>query len=384
MYHKISGDKILASKRDYYEVLGVEKGASDSDIKSAYRKQAKQYHPDLNADDDSAAKSFKEVNEAYQVLGDEKKKSQYDQFGHAAFDAAGGGGGAGGFGGFEGFGGFGDIFESFFGGGGSQRNYNGPARGNDLRYNMEITFEQAAFGLKREVSVRRNENCSDCKGSGAAKGTEKKTCHVCGGTGQVRQQRQSAFGNFVNVVPCSTCSGTGEIIDSPCKTCHGSGKQQKTRTISVSIPAGIDNGQVITLRGEGEAGNKGGSSGDVQIVIYVKTHKYFKREGYNLYLDMPISFLDACLGRDIEVPTLDGKLKYKIPDGTQTGTTFRLRKKGIKYIRNEMYGDLYVKVNIETPRRLSEKQKTLLKDYEALMKTKGKTFFQKVKDSVKR
>jgi len=379
----------LASKRDYYEVLGVEKNASDAELKSAYRKQAKKYHPDLNKDNADADKHFKEVNEAYQVLGDADKKGQYDQFGHAAFDPASGGGGSG-FGGFGGaggaggFGDFGDIFESFFGGGTRQRNNNGPVRGNDLRYNMEITFEKAAFGLKRDVKIRRSENCGDCTGSGAQKGTSKRTCSTCNGTGQVRQQRQSAFGNFVNVVPCQTCGGKGEIIDTPCNSCRGTGKAQKTRTITVNVPAGIDNGQVITLRGEGDAGVKGGSSGDLQIAIYVKAHKYFKRDGYNLYLDMPISFIDATLGRDLEVPTMDGKLKYKIPEGTQSGTTFRLKRKGIKYLRSEVHGDLYVKIIIETPKKISEKQKTLLREYEALTKSKSKSFYDKVKDSVKR
>lgn len=377
----------MASKRDYYEILGVDKSASESEIKSAYRKQAKKYHPDLNTGDDKSAKSFKEVNEAYQVLGDEKKKAQYDQFGHAAFDPASGGGGAGGFGGFEdimgGMGGFGDIFDSFFGGGGRQRNYNGPVRGSDLRYNMEISFEESAFGVKKDVQIRRKENCSECKGSGAAKGTKKHTCLTCGGQGQVRQQRNSVIGSFVNVVPCSDCKGTGEIIDTPCKVCRGQGKVQKTRTISVNIPAGIDNGQAITLRGEGEPGEKGGGTGDLQIAIYVKPHKYFKRDGYHLYLDMPITFVDACLGKEIEIPTLYDKVKYRIPDGTQTGTTFRLRKKGMKHIRSEVYGDLYIKVAIETPKKLSDKQKTLLKEYQELEKTKGKNFFDTVKDSIK-
>ena len=376
----------MASKRDYYEVLGVEKNASDAELKSAYRKQAKKYHPDLNKDNTDADKHFKEVNEAYQVLGDADKKGQYDQFGHAAFDPASGGGGSGfgGAGGAGGFGDFGDIFESFFGGGTRQRNNNGPVRGNDLRYNMEIAFEKAAFGLKRDVKIRRSENCGECAGSGAQKGTSKRTCSTCNGTGQVRQQRQSAFGNFVNVVPCQTCGGKGEIIDTPCNSCRGTGKAQKTRTISVNVPAGIDNGQVITLRGEGDAGVKGGASGDLQIAIYVKAHKYFKRDGYNLYLDMPISFIDATLGRDLEVPTLDGKLKYKIPEGTQTGTTFRLKRKGIKYLRSEVHGDLYVKIIIETPKKISEKQKSLLREYEALTKSKSKSFYDKVKDSVKR
>ncbi len=377
----------MASKKDYYEVLGVNKSASDADIKSAYRKMAKKYHPDLNSGDEEAAQQFKEVNEAYQVLGDEKKRAQYDQFGHAAFDAASGGGGGAGFGGFEdfmsGMGGFGDIFDSFFGGS-SRRNPNGPVRGADLRYRMDISFEEAAFGITRDVQVRRHENCSSCGGSGAAKGTHKHTCTTCGGTGQVRQQRQSAFGNFVNVVPCHECGGTGEIIDTPCETCHGQGKVVKTRTISVKVPAGIDNNQVITLRGEGEAGERGGRSGDLQIVIHVKAHPHFKRDGYNLYLEMPISFADAALGRELLVPTLDGKVKYRIPDGTQSGTTFRLKKKGIKHINTDMYGDLYVRINVVTPKRLSEKQKALLKEFEEMDKSKGKSFFEQVKETLKK
>jgi len=379
----------MASKRDYYEILGLNKSASEAEIKSAYRKMAKQYHPDLNSGDEEAAHKFKEVNEAYQVLGDEKKKAQYDQFGHAAFDGMGGGGGGAGFGGFDdfmgGMGGFGDIFDSFFGGGGGRRsNPNGPTRGNDLRYNMEISFEQAAFGLKKEVQIRRKEVCPSCTGTGAEKGTQKHTCSTCGGTGQVRQQRQTMLGNFVNVVPCSACGGTGEIIDSPCHECHGAGKVNKTRNITVDIPAGIDNGQVISLRGEGEAGTKGGGSGDLKIVIYVKPHKFFKRDGYDLFLDMPIDFVDAALGAELQVPTLDGKVKYKIPEGTQTGTTFRLRKKGIQHIRSSMMGDMYVKVTIETPKRLSEKQKELLKGFKEQSKNRGKTFFEQVKDSIKR
>ena len=378
----------MASKKDYYETLGINKNASEAEIKSAYRKMAKQYHPDLNAGNEDAAHKFKEVNEAYQVLGDEKKRAQYDQFGHAAFDGAAGGGGGAGFGGFEdfmgGMGGFGDIFDSFFGGGGRQRNPNGPARGNDLRFNMEITFEQAAFGLKKEVQIRRKETCSSCTGTGAEKGTSKHTCSTCGGTGQVRQQRQSMLGSFVNVVPCSACGGTGEIIDTPCHECHGEGKVSKTRSITVNIPAGIDNGQVISLRGEGEAGTKGGGAGDLKIVIYVKPHKYFKRDGYDLFLNMPIDFADAALGIDLQVPTLDGKVKYKIPEGTQTGTTFRLKKKGIQHINSAQVGDLYVKVNIETPKRLNEKQKELLRTFKEQNKDGGKSFFEQVRESIRR
>ncbi len=379
----------MASKRDYYETLGINKNASEAEIKAAYRKMAKQYHPDLNSGNEEAAHKFKEVNEAYQVLGDEKKKAQYDQFGHAAFDgASGGGGGAGYGGGFDdfmgGMGGFGDIFDSFFGGGGRQRNYNGPTRGNDLRYNMEISFEEAAFGLKKEVQIRRKEICPACTGTGAEKGTSKHTCSTCGGTGQVRQQRQTMLGNFVNVVPCTACGGTGEIIDSPCHECHGEGKVSKTRNITVTIPAGIDNGQIISLKGEGEAGTKGGDKGDLKIVIYVKPHKYFKRDGYDLYLNMPIDFVDATLGAELSVPTLDGKVKYKIPEGTQTGTTFRLKKKGLQHIHSTLVGDLYVKVNIETPKRLTEKQKELLRSYKEQNKDGGKTFFEQVRDSIKR
>jgi len=380
----------LASKKDFYDVLGVDKGASEADIKSAYRKAAKKYHPDLNAGNDEAAKKFKDINEAYQILGDQKKRAQYDQFGHAAFDGGAGGAG-GGFGGFEdfmgGMGGFGDIFESFFGGGASRQPRNGPIRGADLRYRIEISFEDAAFGLTRDVQIKRKEKCASCDGSGAEKGTHKRTCPTCNGSGQVRQQRRSAFGSFVNVVPCHSCGGTGEMIDRPCHTCKGVGKVDKTRKISVKIPAGIDNGQVITLRGEGEPGERGGPSGDLQIVVYVKPHKFFKREGYNLFLDMPISYADAALGRELEVPTLKEKVKYTIPNGTQTGTTFRLKKKGIKHINSEHYGDLYVKVNIETPTRLSDKQKALLMELDKLDKQgkgKSKSFFEQVKETLGR
>ena len=271
----------MASKKDYYETLGIKKDASEADIKSAYRKMAKKYHPDLNSGDEEAAHKFKEVNEAYQVLGDDKKRAQYDQFGHAAFDGTGGAGG-GGFGGFDdfmgGMGGFGDIFDSFFGGGG-RRAQNGPTRGNDLRYNMEISFEEAAFGLKKEVQIRRKEVCPACTGTGAEKGTSKHTCSTCGGSGQVRQQRQSMLGSFVNVVPCSACGGTGEIIDTPCHECHGEGKVSKTRNITVNIPAGIDNGQMISLRGEGQAGNKGGGARRLENCDLCQAAQIFQARG---------------------------------------------------------------------------------------------------------
>ena len=373
------------AKRDYYEVLGVDKTATQEEIKKAYRQLAKKYHPDTNKDNSSSEAKFKEVNEAYQVLSDEQKKSQYDQLGHAAFDASAGyGGGGSGFNtsGFSG-GGFGDIFESFFGGfggsgfSGSQRR--GPARGADLRYNMTITFEEAFFGTHKEIEITKDETCDICKGSGAEPGSKKKTCERCGGTGQVRQQTSTAFGNFVNVTTCPACHGEGSIIEKPCKACHGRGTQNKTKKLSIKIPEGIDNGQALTLSGEGEPGKAGGPSGDLYIYITVRPHKYLKREGANLYLDMPISFSLAALGGEIEVPTMTGKIKYTVPEGTQTGTVFRMKEKGMKYLRTNKSGDLYVKVNVEVPKKLTAEQKQLLERFTAT--ANEKSFFDKVKDA---
>ncbi|MEZ4357895.1 MAG: molecular chaperone DnaJ [Eubacteriales bacterium] len=377
------------AKKDYYEVLGVSKSATQEEIKKAYRQLAKKYHPDTNKGNSEAEAKFKEANEAYQVLSDEQKKSQYDQFGHAAFDPNAGYGGGGGFdtsgfsGGFN-TSGFGDIFESFFGGfngdsgfGSSKRR--GPARGADLRYNMTISFEDAYFGASKNIEITKDETCGTCKGSGAEPGSNKKTCERCGGTGQIRQQSSTPFGNFVNVTTCPVCHGEGSIIEKPCKTCHGKGTVNKAKKISVKIPEGIDTGQALTLSGEGEPGKSGGPAGDLYIYITVRPHRYLKREGANLYLDVPIPFTLAALGGDIEVPTMTGKIKYHVPEGTQTGTIFRMKGKGMKHLRTSKYGDLYVKVNVEVPKKLSNEQKQILERFGST--GQEKSFFEKVKDS---
>lgn len=364
--------------KDLYETLGVEKSASAEEIKSAYRKLAKQYHPDMNKGDDGAAQKFKEINEAYQVLSDDQKRQQYDTFGSA--DGPGQGGFGGGYGGqgFEGFGGFGDIFENIFGGGMRSRPA-GPQKGPDIRVNMKITFEEAAFGVKKEIALNRTEACGECGGTGAKDG-KKHTCPTCNGSGQERVSQQSIFGNFVNVQTCSTCGGEGSIADQPCSACKGAGTNTKQRNIAVNIPAGIDNGQVITMRGEGNAGRRGGPAGDLQIYISVKPDKLFERMGYDLYLDLSINMVQAALGEEIEVPTLDGKVRYKIPEGTQPGTVFRLKGKGIKNLNSTRMGDLYVRANVEIPKRINDKQKKLLQEFAAKAKM-TQNEFSKPKDA---
>ena len=358
----------MAVKRDYYEVLGVDRGASSDEIKRAYRKLAKQYHPDVyNGDKEEAAEKFKEVSEAYEVLSDENKRRQYDMFGHSAFD---GGSAGSGFGGFDmGFG-FGDIFETFFGGGRTSSRRYGPVRGADLRMELRITFEEAAFGATREVHINKDVTCEACDGSGAKKGTRPVTCSACGGTGQIRHQHTSFFGSFVNITDCPNCGGRGTIIKEPCEACGGRGIQRKPRTIKINIPAGIDDGQVITVRGEGAAGERGGEPGDLLIYIGVAPHKYFRRDGYDLHLDMKVSFVEAALGAEISVPTLDGTTKLKIGPGTQPGTVFRLKDKGITHLHSTRKGSLYVRVNIEVPEKLTEKQKALLREFEKAGKKK--------------
>ncbi len=383
------------AKRDYYEVLGVQKGASDAEIKKAFRQAAKTHHPDMNQGDKEAEARFKEVNEAYEVLSDSGKRAQYDQFGHAAFDPASGGGAAGygGFGGFGGggFGGFEDIFDAFFGGGsarGSRRS--GSARGSDLRYNMTITFEEAAFGVKKEFSVVREENCAECGGSGAKKGTDAKTCPTCGGAGQVRSVQNTAFGSFSSTRPCDACHGEGKIIADPCSACHGKGRINRSRRISVNIPAGVDSDQAVTLAGEGEAGKRGGPPGDLYVYITVKPHKLFKRRNENLYLDMVVPFTTAALGGEIVVPTLKAPVKYNVPEGTQPGTIFRLRDQGIARVRGSGRGDLFVKAVVEVPKKLSERQKELLRELDETLTGESRTeqqepqkksFVDKVKDA---
>ncbi len=348
------------NKRDYYEVLGLQKGASEDEIKKAFRKMAMKYHPDRNPGDKEAEEKFKEVNEAYGILSDPDKKDKYDRFGFAGVDpSAGGGFNGAGFGNFD-FGDiFGDIFGGMFGGGGGGgRRRNGPMKGKDLQKAIEIPFEEAAFGAKKKIKLNKYVKCEDCNGSGAAPGTSKKTCPHCNGTGQVSTTQRTPFGMFKNVGPCPDCNGTGEIIEKPCPKCGGLGKYKKEVFVSVDIPAGVDNDSVISLRGQGGPGVNGGPDGDLYIVISVKPHKLFKRSGNDLYLDIPISFSQAALGDEIEVPTLTERVKYKVPAGTQPGTTFRLKGKGItSQIRGTRTGDLYVKVNLEVPTKLNSKQK---------------------------
>lgn len=359
----------MAEKRDYYEVLGVAKTASEDEIKSAYRKLAKKYHPDLNPGNAEAEAKFKEVNEAYGVLSDADKRAKYDQYGTADPQAGFGGGGfSGGFGGFGsgGFsGGFEDIFENIFGGfTGSRRSNNAPEQGRDLRVDMELTFEEAAFGAKKEINLTREESCDECGGSGAAKGTTAEVCQACHGSGQVRTTQNTVFGSFSSTQQCTACHGTGRIIRTPCKKCGGKGRIRRARRISINVPAGIDNGQAITLRGEGEQGKRGGAAGDLYVYFSVKPHKLFKRRGNDIYLEVAVSFANAALGAEITVPTLEDSIKYKIPEGTQPGTVFRIRGKGIKRLGGNDRGDMYITVGVEIPRRLSSKQKELLRAFD--------------------
>ena len=372
----------MAEKRDYYEVLGLKKGASEEEIKKAFRKMAMKYHPDRNPGDKKAEEKFKEVNEAYSVLSDADKKAKYDRFGFAGVDPSqgfgGAGGGFGGFGGFGGgFGGFEDIFGDIFGnfaGGSSTRRANQPRKGRDLQKAISITFEEAAFGCKKTIELNKYVACGTCKGDGAKPGTSRKTCPKCGGSGQVSTVQRTPFGQFQSVNTCDQCGGSGKIIETPCPECKGSGRIKKSVSITVDIPAGVDNESVIPIRGQGEPGYNGGPTGDLYIVLNVKPHQMFKRNGADLYLDIPISFDQAALGAEITVPTLEGKVKYKIPSGTQPGTRFRLKDKGIKYLRREAKGDLYVTVNLEIPNKLNSRQK---KAIEAMAKEVTGECYQK-------
>jgi len=384
----------LADKRDYYEVLGVSKDASSDDLKKAYRKLAKQYHPDMNPGDKTAETKFKEVNEAYEVLNDPAKRQRYDQFGHAGVDPSYGGGGAGygggGFGGFD----VGDIFESFFGGGfsgfgGSRRtrNPNGPIRGNDINVTLGLSFMEAAKGCKQQIQVQRLEKCDVCGGSGAKSGTTAETCTECGGTGQVKVSQRTPIGVIQTTRTCSKCSGKGKVIKEPCPDCRGMGRVRHTRTLEVSVPAGIDDGQTFVLRGQGDQGVNGGPSGDVNIMVTLRPDTLFERDGFDVWCDIPITFSQAVLGDEITVPTIDGKVKYTVPEGTQSGTVFRLRNKGIQYVNGRGRGDQYVKVNIEVPRNLTGKQKEALRKFEELSTEKNyekrRSFFDKLKDAMK-
>lgn len=368
----------MAEKRDFYEVLGVKKGASEDELKKAYRKLAKENHPDLHPGDKECEARFKEINEAYEVLSDPDKRAKYDQFGHAAFDPSQGFGGGGGFGGFEGFGGFGDIFSDIFGGfgfgGGGGRNPNAPRKGDNLRATVNIKFEEAAFGVKKDVFVSKIEQCHDCKGTGCAEGTTAEVCPDCKGTGTVMSTKRTPFGMVQSSEQCPKCKGRGKIIHSPCKTCRGIGSVRRQHKVSVSIPAGIDDGQTISLKGQGNAGLNGGPAGDLLITVLVQPHARFERDGASILLDQEISFSQAALGAEVEVPTLDGKVKLNIPEGTQSGTTFRLKGKGVPFLRNGGRGDQFVTVNVAVPRSMTSTQKNALRRY---AETMGETVEQK-------
>ncbi len=381
----------MAEKRDYYEVLGVDKGANAKEIKKAYRKLAMKYHPDRSEEPDATEK-FKEVSEAYAVLSDENKKQRYDQFGHAGMDGFsqedifnninfedifqefgfGGGGGS--------------IFDIFFGGGGRSRNYNGPQRGSDVYYDLEITLEDAYNGILKEIKVTRNRTCPECDGSKAEPGSKIDTCSTCGGTGQVKTVRNTILGQMASVQPCPNCKGEGKIISNPCHNCHGRGFVRQSNTIAVNIPPGVDNGSRIRVPGEGESGLRNGPAGDLYAIIHIKHHKLFERDGSNLYLEIPISFVQAALGGNTDIPTLTKNIELKIPAGTQTDTTFRLKGHGMPSLRHKGFGNLYVNVRVVTPRKLSSKQKKLLRKFESIsgdeLINPNKGFFDKLKDAL--
>ena len=358
----------MSDKRDYYEVLGISKDADDAAIKKAYRTLAKKYHPDMNPDDKEAEAKFKEVNEAYAVLSDADKKAKYDQFGHDAFDPSAGGGA--GYGGFGDFGDISDIFGSFFGGGfgggfgGSSRRANSPTRGEDVSARVSISFEEAVFGVKKDVSFSKIQKCPDCAGSGAAKGTQPQTCTSCGGSGQKRVTQRLGGMAFQSTTTCDACRGTGKIIKNPCQNCRGTGYIKINKKLAVSIPAGIDDGERIALRSQGCDGRNGGPAGDLIILVSVKPHNIFERDGYNLYCQVPITVAEATLGAEIDVPTLEGNQKFTIPEGTQPGTRFTLRQKGVPYVNNSgRRGDIIFTVNIEIPKGLNEKQREKMREF---------------------
>ena len=353
----------MAEKQDYYETLGVAKSASADEIKKAYRTLAKKYHPDMNPGNKEAEQKFKEINEAYAVLSDPDKKQKYDTYGHAAFDQTGGG-----YGGFDGFGGFdfdvGDIFSSFFGGGRSSRSSrNGPIQGDDIAVRIILSFEEAVFGCKKEISYNRIQKCSDCNGTGAQKGTVVERCSKCNGTGQIRVQQRTPFGVMQSTNVCPDCNGTGKIIKTPCKNCNGKGMVRIKKTVEANIPAGVDDGTRIALRGQGNEGRNGGLAGDLIVQISVRPHAIFERDGRDLYCDVPITFTEATLGATIKIPTLEGDVEYNIPEGTQTGTVFNIKQRGVTEVNSKVKGNLYAKVVVETPKNLTEDQKKILRQF---------------------
>lgn len=372
------------SKRDYYEVLGIEKNASKDEIKKAYRKLSKKYHPDINKEADAAEK-FKEVKEAYEVLSDDQKRSHYDQFGHTDPNQGFGGFGNGDFGGF---GGFEDIFSTFFGGGSSRRrDPNAPRQGADLQYTMALDFEEAVFGKETVIEIPREETCDTCNGTGAKSGTKPETCSYCHGSGQLNTEQNTPFGKIVNRRVCNHCNGTGKMIKDKCRTCSGTGKVKKRRKINVKIPAGVDDGQQLRVTGQGEPGINGGPAGDLYVVFHVNEHEFFERDGDDIYCEIPITFSQASLGDEIEVPTLHGKVKLKVPAGTQTGTKFRLRGKGVPNVRGYGVGDQHILVKIVTPTKLTEKQKQLLREFAEISGSipdeQNESFFDKMKRAFK-
>ena len=377
------------NKRDYYEVLGVEKNASDAEIKKAYRKLAMKYHPDQNPGDKTAEEKFKEVNEAYEVLSDTDKKARYDQYGFAGvdpnFNPNAGGNPFGGFGGGFGFGDLGDIFGDFFGGGStSSTRRSAPSKGQNVVAEIEISFEDAAFGCEREITFGRIEPCATCHGTGCKDGSQPETCSYCHGTGTVRTQQNFMGMTMQSNQPCPKCGGQGKIIKDACPTCRGKGKVRRNKTIRVKVPAGIDNGQSFRVRDEGNAGANGGPNGDLLVTVRVRKHDIFVRDGANVLCEMPITFAQAALGATIEVPTLDGKVRYTVPEGTQTGTTFRLRGKGIPYVGYKTRGDQFVTVVVETPQKLTARQKELLRQFDEGTsddtQPKRKSFFDRLKN----
>ncbi|HIZ30807.1 MAG TPA: molecular chaperone DnaJ [Candidatus Fournierella merdipullorum] len=388
----------MADKRDYYEVLGVAKNATEEDLKKAYRKQAKKYHPDLNPGDKEAEAKFKEVNEAYEVLGDKEKRARYDQFGFAGVDpsygAGAGGPGAGGFGGFGGMGGvdLGDIFGDLFGGmgggfgfgGGQRANPNAPRKGADVRVSLVLGFMEAAHGCTKTITISKQDACPACGGSGAAKGTSPETCPDCGGAGYVNRNLRMGGMVMQQRQPCSRCGGKGKIVKTPCAHCHGTGKVAVKKSLEVKIPAGIGDDQSIALRGQGDAGVNGGPAGDVIVIITVRPDPMFERDGYDVWVTVPITYSQAVLGASIVVPTVDGKVEYNVPEGTQSGTTFRLRGKGIQYLGGRGRGDQYVKVMVEIPKKLTRAQREALNAFEQSLKDDNyeqrKGFFKNLRD----
>lgn len=375
----------MSEKQDYYDLLGVDKSASADEIKKAYRKKAMQYHPDKNPGDATAEAKFKEANEAYEVLSDADKKARYDQFGHAGMEGMNGGGGGGGFSGFEDI--FGDIFGAFGGGGGfsgfssSSRGRRRSNRGSDMKISINLDFKEAVFGTEKKIKIKRKEECSTCQGSGAQSGSEVKTCDQCGGAGQVYVRQQTAFGTIQQVQTCDKCRGEGTIIEKPCETCHGSGLQTKERTINIKIPAGVDEESVLPLRGEGNAGPNKGPKGDLYVYISVKEDPLFNRVGDDVHYELPITFVQASLGDNLVVPTLDGKIKLKVPEGTQNGKVFRLKGKGVPNVNGRGRGDLYIMAKVEVPRKLNREQRKALEEFAKLtnedVHPEGKRFWKR-------